>query len=142
MAAGTHAHRLGIVRTEMPSCRIVHCSLRVIYRSGALADERHQHIVERLVNVALAPFHLFTTEHALIVQDVRPSAAEARWLVGAVEIDQEAIFCRSCSCPAVERDHHLVVPVHKINLETLDTQRGIVSANILHIPIERPVARP
>ena len=42
----------------------------------------------------------------------------------------------------MEVHHHLVVAVHEVHLESLDSHLRIVLAHLLHITLERPIASP
>ena len=59
-----------------------------------------------------------------------------------MEVTHKFIF-RSCDGGTlIEIDHLLVIAVHKVNLETLDTHLGVVFHHALHIAVQRPVTSP
>lgn len=59
-----------------------------------------------------------------------------------MKIHQQAVFGPHFRRTAVESDHHLIVPVHEIDLKAFDPHLGIVAADILHVAVECPVTRP
>ena len=80
--------------------------------------------------------------HALVIYDVRPCPVQSGRLVGAVEINEEVIFGSHLGSTPVEIHHRLVIPVHEIHLETLHSHLGIMTADILHVPVESQIAGP
>ena len=59
-----------------------------------------------------------------------------------MEVAHQLILRRCHSCTLVEVHHLLVVAVHKVNLETLDTHLGVVLHHAVHISVQCPVACP
>ncbi len=80
--------------------------------------------------------------HSFIIHDIRPCPAKTCRFVCAVEIKHQPVFCGSLGCPAVKSDHHLVITVHKVNLETLYAHLGIMPADFFHVTVKCPVSCP
>jgi len=122
---GACAGRHGIVvyRMEILACCIAHPALCVIDRAGQHSYVRESNIVGD--HVFLAPFGLFQSEDALKIHHVRIGAVESRWLVHAMEINQQLVPGRRF-CKAIQHLHYrLVVPVHEVDLESPETHLGI-----------------
>ena len=115
------AHRLGTHRKIVLACGIAHRPLCVVHRTGHLADERNGHVVGHLIHRRVAPLHLLKPVHTLEVHDIRVGALESGRLVGTVEVHKKVIFGAHLGRPAEPVDHRLVIAVHEIHLEALDT---------------------
>ena len=142
MTAGTLAHRLGIHRMIVLLNGVAHRTLSVVHRAGGHSDERNRDIVGHLIDRRLAPLHLFQTENSFIIDDVRVRTVESDRLERTVEINQKSVFSRGLGGTPEEINHILVVTIHKIYLEALDSHLGVILADVLHIPVESIVAGP
>ena len=141
-AARALTHRLVKDRAVIATRGISHGSLSIVHRSGRHTDERNSNIVCHLIHILRLPFHLLKAVYSFIVYDIRKPAAETRRLVGTVKIDHKSVLRRHLCGTCMKIHGNLVVPVHKVNLEPLDSHRRIVSADILHIAVESPVTGP
>ena len=68
-----------------------------------------------------------------MVQYVGIGAVQSSGLVGAVEVDEKMVFGCGFSHAVVEVDNHLIVAVHKVDLEAFHAHFGIVLAHAFHV---------
>ena len=80
--------------------------------------------------------------HAFEIDDVGIGPLDSRRLEYAVQVEQQPVPCGRTGGIVDKPDHLLVVPVHEIDLESLDAHFGIELAKLLHLPGEREVAEP
>ncbi len=66
----------------------------------------------------ITPFVVFITQHTFPGDKIRPGTADTCWHVCTMTINQQMIFGSFLYQPVVKIYHFLVVPVHKINLDT------------------------
>ena len=121
---------------------IPHGSLGVIHRTCHHSDKWNGHIICHLIHIFCAPLHLLQAVDTFVIHYVRICPVKAYRLVCAVEIHHHPVFCGSLGSATVEGCHILVVPVHEVYLESLDTHLGIMSAYLFHIAVEGPVTGP
>ena len=79
---------------------------------------------------------------SFVVYDIGPSAVQSGRFVSPVEINQKPIAGSHFRSPGVEVHDNLVISVHIIDLEALDSHIRIVPADILHIPVKCPITGP
>ena len=115
---------------------------RIIHRSCHHPDEGHRHVVGNLIDLDGRPFDLLQPVHAFEIDDVRIGPLDSRRFEYAVQVEQQLVPCGRTGGIVDEPDHLLVVPVHEIDLESLDAHFGIVLAKLLHLFGEREVAEP
>ena len=111
----------------------MHGALCIVHRSGQHTDEWHGDIVGYLVGTDVAPLHLFQPVNGFIVDDIGISAVQPGRFVRAVKVYHQLIFSGSFGSPVVEVYHFLVIPIHKVNLESFDAHFGIVLAYMFHV---------
>ena len=141
-ATGAGTHGLAVDGAVVAKGRIAHRALRVVERTGQHAQEGDGDIVDHLLFAILQPLHLLQAVYALEVDDIGIGAVQARRLVGTMEIDHHLVLGTHLGAGGIEVDHILVVTVHEIDLEALDTHAGEMQEDILHVAVDRPVAGP
>ena len=140
-AAGALAHGFGIDGGEAVLAGVLHGALGVVQRTGHHADEGDGDFVQDQVAVVV-PLGLFQAVHAFEIEHVGVGAAQSGRLVSSVEVDKQVVFGGHGCHAVIEIDHLLVVAVHEIDLETFDTQVGIVLAYKFHVLVDGGIASP
>ena len=111
MTTGSHTHRWVIDGTPVGFRCIAHGTRSIIYRTCHHTDIREGHIVERHVILDIRPLHLFHTEQALKVDDIRISAIDTCRFVNAMEVECQLMFCRSISDTIYHFNSSLIVTI-------------------------------
>ncbi len=142
MAAGPLAHGFRVAGAVGAAGGIAHGPLRVVHRSGHLADERNRRVVADLIDGGGAPFHLLQSVHPFEIQHVRPGAVQTGRLVRPVQVEHQPMAGGRLGDAVVEGRRQLVIAVHEVDLEPLDPHGGVVGAHPFHVAVEGPVAGP
>ncbi len=140
-AARALAHRLGVDGCEVVFVGILHRTLGVVERTSQHADEGDGDFVGDEVALVV-PLGLFEAIHTLVVEHIGVGAVEACGLVCTVEVDEEVVFGSSLGHTIVEVDNHLVVAVHKVDLEAFHAHVGIVLADMFHVLVDGGITHP
>ena len=86
MTPGSHAGRSRIHGTPIGLRSVAHRSRSVIHRSRHHANIRKSDIIKRHIVLDIRPFHLFHTEHAFKINDMRIGTVDTCRFVNAVQI--------------------------------------------------------
>ena len=119
----------------------MHRALGIIERACDHTDKWNRDIISNLIRI-LAPFHVLKPEDSLEIDYIRISTVKTGRLESSVEIHHKIVLGGCLGGLAIEVHHRLVVPVHEIYLEALDTHLGIMPADLFHIFLESPVSCP
>ena len=139
---GTLAHRFRVAREITALHSISHCTLCIIHRPCHLTDKRNRHIIFYLIHTLRTPFHVLQSMNSLKIQYIRISTVQSGRLIHAMQVKEQFIFSAGFRRPIIESDHFLIIPIHKINLETLHSQFSIMATQIFHISVECIITGP
>ena len=142
MTPGSHAGRSGIHGTPIGLRSVAHRSRSVIHRSRHHADIRKSDIIKRHIVLDIRPFHLFHTEHAFKINDMRIGTVDTCRFVNAVQIKGQFISGRHLSDAIHHFNGSLIITIQEIHLKTFDSHIRIFLTSCFQLAVEYIKHRP
>jgi len=83
------------------------------------------------------PFAVFKAEDTFLIQNIGESPSQAHRLMSTMEINQQPAFSRGLRTPPIKVNHFLVVTIHKIYFDSLNSDSLKIVQSSIHLLIQR-----
>ena len=143
MTPRTHRDRLLVYGSPVFPRAVPHCTRCEVHLSRHHSDIWERHVIQRHVMLThVCPSGLLHSEHSLVVEDVRIRPVQSHGLVYAVQVKKQMMAGRGIGNSLHHLHGRLVITVHEVNLQSLHSHPGVMTANLLKVLVEDVKDRP